>query len=132
MCPMKQRTRTTSKEEVKSFSQIPGPRGLPLVGNALKYSKLGKKRERKNHSTPGFTPVSSFHMHESRFLNMVRYTKTDQEFMEGAGGGWWLLVCGWTSDSYCSIKTLMVGDGGSSAGSYLADPTPPPSPPTVL
>ena len=28
-------------------------------------------------------------------------------------------------DSYCSFKTLMLGHGGSSAGSYLADPTSP-------
>ena len=28
-------------------------------------------------------------------------------------------------DSYCSLKTLMLGHGGSSAGSYLADPTSP-------
>ena len=26
---------------VKPFSAIPGPRGLPFAGNALKYSKLG-------------------------------------------------------------------------------------------
>ena len=28
-------------------------------------------------------------------------------------------------DSYCNLKTLMLGHGGSSAGSYLADPTSP-------
>jgi len=26
---------------VKPFSEIPGPRGLPLIGNALKYTGLG-------------------------------------------------------------------------------------------
>ena len=26
---------------VKPYSAIPGPRGLPLAGNAFKYSKLG-------------------------------------------------------------------------------------------
>ena len=31
----------------------------------------------------------------------------------------------WKFTSYCSLKTLMVGHGGSSAGSYLADPTSP-------
>ena len=29
------------------------------------------------------------------------------------------------SDSYCSLKPLWSGMGGSSAGSYLADPTSP-------
>ena len=29
----------------------------------------------------------------------------------------------WISDSYCSLKPLCSGHGGSSAGSYLADPT---------
>jgi len=28
--------------EIRSFQQIPGPRGLPLIGNMLSYSKLGK------------------------------------------------------------------------------------------
>ena len=28
-------------------------------------------------------------------------------------------------DSYCSLKPLCSGNGGSSAGSYLADPTSP-------
>ena len=32
---------------------------------------------------------------------------------------------GWISDSYCSLKPLMLGHGGSSPGSYLADPTSP-------
>ena len=32
---------------------------------------------------------------------------------------------GWISDSYCSLKPLWSGMGGSSAGSYLADPTSP-------
>lgn len=27
---------------VQPFHQIPGPRGLPLIGNMLSYSKLGK------------------------------------------------------------------------------------------
>ena len=31
----------------------------------------------------------------------------------------------WISDSYCSLKPLMLRHGGSSAGSYLADPTSP-------
>ena len=31
----------------------------------------------------------------------------------------------WKFTSYCSLKTLVVGHGGSSAGSYLADPTSP-------
>ena len=31
----------------------------------------------------------------------------------------------WKFTSYCSFKTLMVGHGGSSAGSYLANPTSP-------
>ena len=31
----------------------------------------------------------------------------------------------WNFTSYWSLKTLMVGHGGSSAGSYLADPTSP-------
>ena len=31
----------------------------------------------------------------------------------------------WKFTSYCSLKTLMVGHGGSSAGSYLVDPTSP-------
>ena len=31
----------------------------------------------------------------------------------------------WKFTSYCGLKTLMVGHGGSSAGSYLADPTSP-------
>ena len=31
----------------------------------------------------------------------------------------------WKFTSYCNFKTLMVGHGGSSAGSYLADPTSP-------
>ena len=31
----------------------------------------------------------------------------------------------WISDSYCSLKPLCSGMGGSSAGSYLADPTSP-------
>ena len=34
-------------------------------------------------------------------------------------------VIGWISDSYCSIMPLCSGMGGSSAGSYLADPTSP-------
>ena len=29
------------------------------------------------------------------------------------------------SDSYCGLKTLMVGHGEGSVGSYLADPTSP-------
>ena len=28
-------------------------------------------------------------------------------------------------DSYCSLEPFLLGHGGSSAGSYLADPTPP-------
>ena len=32
---------------------------------------------------------------------------------------------GWISDSYCSLKPLCSGHGGSSAGSYPADPTSP-------
>ena len=28
-------------DTVKPFSDIPGPRGVPLLGNVLKYSKLG-------------------------------------------------------------------------------------------
>ena len=31
----------------------------------------------------------------------------------------------WKLTSYCSLEPLMVGHGGSSAGSYLADPTSP-------
>ena len=27
---------------LKSFDEIPGPRGFPMVGNALKYTKFGK------------------------------------------------------------------------------------------
>ena len=26
----------------KPFSEMPGPRGLPIIGNAMKYSKLGE------------------------------------------------------------------------------------------
>ena len=29
---------------VKPFSDMPGPRGLPLIGNALKYTKLGEEK----------------------------------------------------------------------------------------
>ena len=28
--------------DLKPFEQIPGPRGLPLIGNMLSYSKLGR------------------------------------------------------------------------------------------
>ena len=28
--------------EIRSFQEIPGPRGLPVIGNMLSYSKLGK------------------------------------------------------------------------------------------
>ena len=31
----------------------------------------------------------------------------------------------WKFTTYCNLKTLMVGHGGSSAGLYLADPTSP-------
>ena len=31
----------------------------------------------------------------------------------------------WKVTSYCTLETLMVGHGGSSAGSYLANPTSP-------
>ena len=31
----------------------------------------------------------------------------------------------WKFTSYCSLKPIVVGHGGSSAGSYLADPTSP-------
>jgi len=28
--------------DIRPFQQMPGPRGLPLIGNMLSYSKLGK------------------------------------------------------------------------------------------
>ena len=32
----------TIDADVKSFDEIPGPRGLPLIGNVLSYSKFGE------------------------------------------------------------------------------------------
>lgn len=29
--------------DIKRFEEIPGPRGLPFIGNALKYSQFGNK-----------------------------------------------------------------------------------------
>jgi hypothetical protein len=41
----KQEDNTAEQHEAlnaKPFMEIPGPRGLPVIGNALKYTKLGK------------------------------------------------------------------------------------------
>ena len=35
-------TSVETTTDVRPFQQIPGPRGLPLIGNMLSYSKLGK------------------------------------------------------------------------------------------
>jgi len=35
-------TSVQTTTHVKPFNEIPGPRGLPLIGNMLSYSKLGK------------------------------------------------------------------------------------------
>ena len=32
----------TSVSEARPFKNVPGPRGLPIIGNALKYSKFGR------------------------------------------------------------------------------------------
>ncbi len=45
--------------DAKSFDEIPGPRGLPFIGNALKYTRLG--REESTRSTPYCIRLSPRH-----------------------------------------------------------------------
>ena len=47
------------------------------------------------------------------------------EGMGDVGSARYELMGGWISDSYCSLKPLCSGMRGSSAGSFLTDPTSP-------
>lgn len=55
----------TNRSAVKDFEEMPGPRGLPLIGNALKYSKYG--------------PYSFEKILENRLTYMQKYGKIYKE-----------------------------------------------------
>ena len=69
--------------------------------------------KRENHIDQSFHIIHSFLSLRSITLKVLNFWKCSKKWN------------GWISWQLLQLKTLLVGHGGSSAGSYLADPTSP-------